>query len=550
MSNYPQGFGSYQSYGGYGGFQVSFNMPQMSSGPPPPPMGGGYGYSGYGGGYQQSGYNNFGGFNSGFNCHAVQQMSGGYPMGNQPPPQPPQPPMSYTHQPFVQHQMEMNMQRHLYQQMGYQAPKKPKPPADDGEEAQEEEEEEDTSGKTIDDDIKDKMKKFYVDELMRRYAITSTFELANGVVCPMMKYPPEDMVVTFYKEERDTDLAGEDWDPEADCEYLNVAMKGPGTTESIITHIVATRCNAQRQKLKEMFITMYGRDLIKEIKSELSGDYKDAILACFVSPAEFDARCIKKAIYGLGTDEQSLIEILMTRTNAQIKETKGVYGRVAKPDKPPTDKMLDDDIRGDTSGDFKRLLVSAAQGNRTELDRHKVENAVEEIVNANGDGTGMFEVNYTKLAHEGKAKRDAKILFEAGEDRWGTDEESFNRIFAVRDFYQLREIYKQYVRIAQADIRHAIDSETSGNYRKGLYAVAQSVMNRPKFFAERLLKSMKGLGTDEETLIRIIASRSEIDMVQIKAEFLELTKKTLYRYIQEDTSFNFKKILCALVGEN
>ena len=65
--------------------------------------------------------------------------------------------------------------------------------------------------------------------------------------------------------------------------------------------------------------------------------------------------------------------------------------------------------------------------------------------------------------------------------------------------------------IAQADIRHAVDSETSGSYRKGLRAVAQSVMNRPKYFAERLVKSMKGLGTDETTLIRIIASRSEVN---------------------------------------
>lgn len=84
--------------------------------------------------------------------------------------------------------------------------------------------------KKIDEDIKAKMKAFFVEELMRRYAITSTFELAVGVIVPMMKYPEDDIVVKFYKEERDTDLAGEDWDPEADCEYLNVAMKGPGET--------------------------------------------------------------------------------------------------------------------------------------------------------------------------------------------------------------------------------------------------------------------------------------------------------------------------------
>lgn len=32
------------------------------------------------------------------------------------------------------------------------------------------------------------------------------------------------------------------------------------------------------------------------------------------------------SLQGLGTDEQALIEILMTRTNQQIKEMKSVYG--------------------------------------------------------------------------------------------------------------------------------------------------------------------------------------------------------------------------------
>lgn len=545
QSNYPQSYGSYQGYGGYGNYgQQHF----VSSGPPPPPMGAFAGFGAFG----QSAYNNFTGYGGmpGFNCPAVQQMSSGYPMGNQPPPQPPQPPHSYSHQPYAQHQMEMNMQRYMYQQMGYQAPKPPAAPEEDEGQVQQVEMEEKPDAKQLDEEVKQKMKNFFIDELMRRYAITSTLEMAQGTVVPLVKYPENDIVVGFYQKERDTNLAGEDWDPEADCEYLRVAMKGAGTTESIITHIVATRCNAQRQRLKEMFKTMYGRDLIEDIKSELSGDYKDAILACFVSPAYFDAKCIKKAIYGLGTDELALIEILMTRTNQQIKEMKAVYGEVARPNKKTSETLIEEDIRGDTSGDFKKLLISAAQGNRYELNRAKLEKAVEEIKNANGDGTGMFEVNYDKLCNPGTAKRDAERLFDAGEDRWGTDEETFTLIFGTRDFYQLRAIYQQYVKIAQADIRHAVDSETSGSYCRGLKAIAQSVMNRPKFFAERLMKAMKGLGTDEETLIRIIASRSEIDMVQIKAEFLEMTHKTLFRYIKEDTSFNFKKILQALVGKD
>ena len=82
------------------------------------------------------------------------------------------------------------------------------------------------------------------------------------------------------------------------------------------------------------------------------------------------------------------------------------------------------------------------------ITREQLEDAVEEILNANGDGTGMFEVNYAKLCNVKKAKEDAKRLFKAGEDRWGTDEEEFNIIFSTRNFHQLRETYNQYVKVS------------------------------------------------------------------------------------------------------
>ncbi|VDP83898.1 unnamed protein product [Schistosoma mattheei] len=57
------------------------------------------------------------------------------------------------------------------------------------------------------------------------------------------------------------------------------------------------------------------------------------------------------------------------------------------------------------------------------------------------------------------------------------------------------------------------------------------IKNKPKYFAEKLEKSMKRLGTDNRTLIRIIVSRCEVDLGIIKKEFSSLTGKTLESYI-------------------
>ena len=89
-------------------------------------------------------------------------------------------------------------------------------------------EDDSSSKKDIDEQVKAQMKAVFMNELMRRYAVSSTFEVSQGTVVPMMKYPEDDIVVEFYRKERDEDLAGKDWDAEADCEYLREAMRGLG----------------------------------------------------------------------------------------------------------------------------------------------------------------------------------------------------------------------------------------------------------------------------------------------------------------------------------
>ena len=113
--------------------------------------------------------------------------------------------------------------------------------------------------------------------------------------------------------------------PEQDADALRKAMKGFGTDEAAIIKIIANRTNAHRQKIKVAYKSAFGRDLISDLKSELHGNFEDAVLALFVEPVEYDCDQLKKAMKGAGTDEDTLMEILASRPTWYIKRIKEIY---------------------------------------------------------------------------------------------------------------------------------------------------------------------------------------------------------------------------------
>ncbi|XP_062376539.1 annexin A5b [Sardina pilchardus] len=296
-----------------------------------------------------------------------------------------------------------------------------------------------------------------------------------------------------------------------DAGALHKAMKGLGTDEDTILQLLTARSNNQRQEIKATYKTLFGKDLVDDLKSELGGKFETLIVGLMTPPLAYDVELLRNSIKGAGTDEKVLIEVLASRTANQVREIKAAY-------KQEHDDDLEEDVTGDTGGHFKRMLVILLQASRQQ---------------------GV---------QEGNIESDAKTLFAAGESKFGTDEEQFISILGNRSAEHLRKVFQAYMKISGYEIEESIKRETSGNLEEVLLAVVKCARSVPAYFAEMLYKAMKGAGTDDQTLIRIMVTRSEVDLLDIRTEFRRLFATSLHATIKGDTSGDYRKALLLLCG--
>ncbi|XP_046519845.1 annexin A1, partial [Equus quagga] len=196
--------------------------------------------------------------------------------------------------------------------------------------------------------------------------------------------------------------------------------------------------------------------LDEALKKALTGHLEDVALALLKTPARFDADELRAAMKGLGTDEDTLIEILTSRTNKEIREINRVYREELKRD-------LAKDITSDTSGDFQKALLSLAKGDRSE----------------------DFGVN------DDLADSDARALYEAGERRKGTDVNVFNTILTTRSYPHLRRVFQMYTKYSKHDMNKVLDLEMKGDVENCFTAIVKCATSKPMFFAEKLHNAMK-----------------------------------------------------------
>ena len=289
-----------------------------------------------------------------------------------------------------------------------------------------------------------------------------------------------------------------------ECETLKKLLKQKG--EPLINFILSTNKRG-RIKLREAYKMYFAKELLDDINSYLSLDFRRVVIDLFRTPEERDATYLYKAMKGMGTDEDTVIEILCSRANVEIIKIKAEYQRLFKED-------LEKRVYSETSGNLRKILISIIQCQRSE----------------------------NSVPNDAECRQIAQDLYKAGEGKLGTDEQFFNKVF-----FSINNYYSQF---STRTLKQAVDSEFSGDAKLALNTILEATISPPNYYARNINKSVKGLGTRDKKLIRNIVSREDIDMKEIRESYRNLFGKDMVEDIKDDTSGDYQKILCALASKD
>ena len=303
------------------------------------------------------------------------------------------------------------------------------------------------------------------------------------------------------------------FNPLTDAQMIKQSLSKPKNLNTLI-QIVTHRSNEQRQKIMQEYYHQYQINLHEEFLNNLSGNFKETIISLFYTPTDYDCYQIYKAVDGLGTNEETLIEIISSRTNEELNKIKQRYPQMYQRD-------LTELIKSETSGHLQKILITLLQADRP----------------------------CNIIPNEQVCAESAKRLYDSQNGKKDNLYNSFVYVFTQKSREELALICKIYYNIYNRTLLEVVESSFSGNGRRVLKAIIYSLLSPSEYFAYRINKALKGFITNDNTLIRILVSRDEIDSDRIKRYYYQLYGITLYEHVNQKTSGDYKNLLLSLIGE-
>ena len=301
-------------------------------------------------------------------------------------------------------------------------------------------------------------------------------------------------------------------DPKAAAERLHTALFGKNREETCLD-IVINNDLEHRLLIAKKYGELFGNPLYEDMKSKLSGHFKELCGFCFLTPMEFNAKMLKRGFKGLSVDEQCIFEILACHTLEEYKQIEDAY-------RTETKKELTKDIEKSFSGAIRKNLLNMI--------------STERRTNENPD--------------KAQCEKLADLLINSGEKNWVEDENVFKDVFILCSAEEMVLVGRYYFQKTGNNLIDVIEKKFSGKNKTLLREVVFANVIPHELFAEKIYNSIKGLGTNTALLNRVLAARRGVDMPQIKEIYQWKYNVTLKEDICGDTSGMYQK-LCLYVAE-
>jgi len=191
-----------------------------------------------------------------------------------------------------------------------------------------------------------------------------------------------------------------------DLEDLRRAMKGMGCDEKALIRVFTKPTYANPWALQQLvrdYNSRFLRNLIEDIKSETRSDLETALLALLRGPLAHDVFLLDKSLNRMGTDEDTLMDVLLDRNNADMRAIAAEYKRT-------THRELLTDIKEDVDDALFRLCSMLVAGTRAEDAApalpHDIDAKVTELQRAT---EGMIGANAVSVAQIFASSNNAQI---------------------------------------------------------------------------------------------------------------------------------------------
>eukprot|EP00937_MAST-01D_sp_MAST-1D-sp2_P002613 g2613.t1 len=276
------------------------------------------------------------------------------------------------------------------------------------------------------------------------------------------------------------------------------------TDESALIKIMCCRTQSQVNRISRCFEDAYDVPLKEALRKATTSSFGRMLRFSLEDPAKLDAELLHKAMKGFGTTDAVLIEIICTRSNAELRAIKVEF-------KAAFGKNLEEWLKSEASGRYLDLLLTVLDCERSEED-----------------------------VDEELAREQAQQLFDAGQARWCcAHADVFTDILAHASRPQMPAIKRAYAALesgAGSTLEEAVGQLRPAKYRAALGALIDAP---DVFFAKSLDRAMHGIGGVDAPVVRILGGNSRRMASRIATEYKSLFKDELVDALRELLSGDF-----------